>query len=156
MSKCFNEHVASCLFLRIYMLMNMFNQLVVLVHERTCIPTVCLMCAVLCVCVWVLCSCCMMMLVDESPSLHVTSWITAPLDGQSCNHQPIHSSLLSSLTPTSLLSPCLCPAMCCFSSPCHLARSLSSVFLHFLFFLAATFHLILFQCGLKLILTSVY
>lgn len=84
-------------------------------------------CMCLCVCVHQLCSGCTMMLVDESSSVHhVTPWITAPLHGQSCNHQPLHPSFISSLTLSSLpYSPArLCQPYVTFFPPCcHLAIS---------------------------------
>lgn len=96
---------ASCLLVRIYMLY-VWSALWFCVHQHACIhmSNVCtFVCVWVCACVWVLCSGCMMMLVvDESPSLHhVISWITAPLHGQSCNHQPL-SPLLPYLIPHSL------------------------------------------------------
>lgn len=92
----------------------------------------------------VLCSACMMMLVDESPSLHnVTSWIIASLCWLSCNHQPLYSSPILSLLSASA-QPCVT-----FSSLTHCLYGILSVF-HFFY----PFYFIIYFIYLFLFTTS--
>ncbi len=98
-------------------------------------------CVCVCVCVWLCCSGRMMMLVDESPSLHhVTSWITAPLYGQ----QPLTTPLLSYLIPHILSTSCSAGSCVSLSSLCHSVCPLHFLFLHFL-----CRYSMWFQCSLK-------